>query len=187
VTTVIHVIGLPAPMAEEETEAGEVRDEGPGPIVPELKELAWGAGSFIVFALLMRFLLFPRLKRGMDARYAGIRADLEGADAARLAAREDVARYEAQLAEVRAEAAAVVERARQTLEAERQSRIAALNAELAERRAAAAAEAEAARTAVQGQISAAVADVAGRAGELATGKRPDPSVVQRVVAEVMAR
>jgi hypothetical protein len=58
---------------------------------------------------------------------------------------------------------------------------------LAERRAAAQAESDAARLAVRDQIQAAVADVAGRAGELATGRRPDASMVSRVVDEVMAR
>jgi F-type H+-transporting ATPase subunit b len=182
-TAVNHLQGLATRLAAEGVEAGE----GPGPIVPELKELYWGAGSFIVFALLMRFYLFPRLKQGMDARYAGIRADHEQADAARAAARAEVADYEAQLAAVKAEAAAKVDVARQALEAERQEQVKALNAQLAERRAAAQAETEAAKAAVRDQIHAAVADVAGRAGELATGRRPDATVVARVVNEVMAR
>ena len=46
---------------------------------------------------------------------------------------------------------------------------------------------DAAKLAVRDQIQAAVADVAGRAGELATGRRPDASVVTRVVNEVMAK
>lgn len=183
-TAVNHLQGLATRLA---TEAGVEAGEGPGPIVPELKELYWGAGSFIVFALLMRFYLFPRLKKGMDARYAGIRADHEQADAARAAARAEVADYEAQLAAVKAEAAAKVDVARQALEAERQEQVKALNAQLAERRAAAQAETEAAKAAVRDQIHAAVADVAGRAGELATGRRPDATVVARVVNEVMAR
>jgi F-type H+-transporting ATPase subunit b len=183
-TAVNHLQGLATRLA---TEAGVEAGEGPGPIVPELKELYWGAGSFIVFALLMRFYLFPRLKKGMDARYAGIRADHEQADAARAAARAEVADYEAQLAAVKAEAAAKVDVARQVLEAERQEQVKALNAQLAERRAAAQAETEAAKAAVRDQIHAAVADVAGRAGELATGRRPDATVVARVVNEVMAR
>ena len=55
---------------EAEGEASEYPcQEGPSPIAPEAKELAWGAGSFIVLALFMRFFLFPRLKKGMDARY----------------------------------------------------------------------------------------------------------------------
>ncbi len=183
-TVVNHLQGLAVRLA---TESGVEVDEGPGPIVPELKELYWGAGSFIVFALLMRFYLFPRLKSGMDARYAGIRADHEQADAERASARAEVADYEAQLAAVKAEAAAKVDAARQTLEAERQEKVKALTAQLAERRAVAQAETDAAKAAVRDQIHAAVADVAGRAGELATGRRPDAAVVSKVVNEVMAR
>ena len=43
------------------------------------------------------------------------------------------------------------------------------------------------RSAVRDQIATAVGEVAGRAGELATGRRPGADVVSRVVAEVMAR
>jgi F-type H+-transporting ATPase subunit b len=185
-TTVIHLHGL-MPATAENGEAGVEVKEGPGPIVPEVKELAWGAGSFVVFALLMRFVLFPKLKRSMAARYASIREGHEQADAMRTAARTDVAEYEAQLAAAKAEAAAVIERARQTVEADRQVQVSALNARLAERRAAAQAEADAARAAVSHEIHAAVVDVAARAGELATGRRPDQGVLDRVVDEVMAR
>ena len=164
---------------------GEVVKPGPSPIAPELKEVAWGGGSFVVFAVLMRFWLFPRLKTGMDARYAGIRSDHEGADATRSAAKAEVAGYEAQLAGVKAEAAAHIETARQTLETERTARIAVVNAEISEHRNAAAAENDAARLAVQSQIESAVADVSGRAIELAVGKRPDATLVNRVVADVM--
>jgi F-type H+-transporting ATPase subunit b len=180
-TVVNHLQGFLQAAGEEAVK------EGPGPIVPELKELAWGAGAFIVFALAMRFYLFPRLKKGMDARYASIRSDHESADAERAAARREVADYEAQLTAVKAEGAATVDAARQQLETERQEKLAVLNAKLAEQKAAAQAETDAARLAVRDQIQAAVADVAGRAGELATGRRPDASVVTRVVNEVMAK
>ena len=46
----------------------EVEGTGPNPIAPEGKELLWGAGSFIVFLVIMRLFLFPRLQRGMAAR-----------------------------------------------------------------------------------------------------------------------
>ena len=36
--------------------------------------MLWGFGSFVVFAVLMRYFLFPRLRKGMDARYCAIRA-----------------------------------------------------------------------------------------------------------------
>ena len=184
-TTVIHLPGLSPHTAS--AEAGVEVPAGPGPIVPEIKELAWSAGAFIVFAVLMRYFLFPRLKRGMDARYASIRGQHEQADAARSGARNEVADYERQVAAAKAEAAGRLDAARQTLETERQARIATLNAELAELRAAAQADTDAAKAAARDQIHSAVADVAARAGELATGRRPEATVVTRVVDEVMAR
>ena len=159
----------------------------PGPILPEMKELVWGAGSFIVFALLMRFFLYPKLKKGMDARYHHIREGHESAEQLRGGARGEVADYEAQLAQIRAEAARTVDAARQTVEGERQARLVEVNARLDEQRSAAGRDVDAAREAVKPQIRAAVSDVAGRAGELATGQRPSADVVDRVVGEVMAR
>ncbi len=159
----------------------------PGPILPEMKELVWGAGSFIVFALLMRFFLYPKLKKGMDARYRHIREGHESAEQLRTGARAEVTDYEAQVAAIRAEAATVVDAARQTVEGERQARLAEVSARLDQQRAAALLEANDAREAAKGQIHAAVSDVAGWAGELATGQRPSADVVDRVVGEVMAR
>ena len=184
---VVHLLGSVSRFVTAAAEPAESFSKDPGPIVPELKELAWGAGSFIVFALLMRFVLFPKLKRGMDARYEGIRSDHDTADRERASARAEVTAYEAELAAVKAEGAARVEAARQTLEGERQTAIAELNVRLNEQRSAALAQAEAAKAAARDQIHSAVADVAGRAGELATGRRPDDAVVSRVVSEVMAR
>ena len=159
---------------------------GPSPIIPEMKELAWGAGSFIVFALLMRLFLFPRLKKGMDARYNSIRAGHENADAARASARSEVAQYEAAVVAAKAEAAKVVDAARATLESERQAALQAANARIATKREAAQAEADAARAAARSQIESAVGDVVASAVEIATGKRPDGAVVSRAVADAMS-
>ncbi len=171
----------------KETAAGTECDTGPGPIMPELKELYWGGGAFLVFAILMRVVLYPKLKKGMTARYEGIRSAHESADAERASARAEVADYEQQLAGIKAEAARKLEAARATVESERSTAIAQLNSRLSEQRASATAQAEAARSAAASQIRDAVADVAGRAGELATGKRPSADVVSRVVQEVMSK
>ncbi len=167
------------------TATAETADEGPKPIAPEGKELAWGAGSFVVFALLMRFVLFPKVKRGMQARYGKIRADHEAADATRAAALAEVDEYQAALAAVRAEAAAKVDAARRTLESERTARLAEVNGRIAERRSAAVAEAEAARAAAMDTVEAAVGDVAARTVELAIGRRPAAAAVSDVVSELM--
>lgn len=165
--------------------AEEGADTGPNPIAPESKELYWGAGSFLVLLVLMRLVLFPRVKRGMEERYNGVRGDLEGADAVKASARADVAAYESALAQARAEASARVDAARQTLDAERQAALTATNGRIATMRAEADAELTAARQAVRGQIADAVGAVAARAAEIVTGKAPSPDVVRQSVASAM--
>jgi len=182
--------GATAEHADTAHEGGHCTTEcskDPGPILPEVKELAWGGGSFIVMAVAIRYWLFPKLKRGMDARYQGIRDDHASADAARQSARAEVADYETQLAQIKAEAAGIVEAARNEVEAQRQAKLAEVNARVGEARSAAAAQAEQVRDAAKGQIAAAVGQVASRAGALATGRQPSDEVVNRVVNEVMAR
>ena len=158
---------------------------GPNPIAPEGKELVWGAGSFLVFLILMRLYIFPKLKRGMNARYDGIREDHEYADATRIAARTDVSKYETELVAIRAEAATRIDAARQTLDAERNARIGEVNTRIALQRASADAQASAARLAVRDQIAAAVATVAQRTTQIAVGRSPEASVVASAVAKAM--
>jgi F-type H+-transporting ATPase subunit b len=167
-------------------EGGFKCGEGPSPILPEMKELVWGGGAFLVFAILMRLVLYPRLKRGVDAREATIQQGHDDAASLRSAAQGEVAAYEAGVAAAKAEANAILEEARATLEAERSAALAEANARIAERRAAAATAAEAARTAVRDQIEAAIADVSGAAVEKSTGKRPDAESVRRAVTDAMA-
>ena len=103
-TVTVHTAGtgelvVRLPSSLQAAEAG-TEDKGPSPIAPEVKELAWGAGAFIVLFVLMRLVLFPRVKNGMQARYGKIRDDHESADAMRAAARGEVADYEKALAGV---------------------------------------------------------------------------------------
>jgi F-type H+-transporting ATPase subunit b len=191
--TVTHLAGtravtvhLSQAPASATTEAETTEKAGPSPIAPEPKELVWTAGAFVVFAVLMRYVFYPRLRKGTAARYDSIRERHEGADATRAAAKAEVADYEAELAQVKAQAAQRLDAARRVLEAERSARLKDVNAEIAAERARAAAEAEQARAAVRGDLAVAVTDVARRASELAIGKAPDPDVLQRVVSEVMS-
>jgi F-type H+-transporting ATPase subunit b len=181
-------VALPADFARAAEEEHEVAlpEKDLNPIFPEGKEILWGFGSFVVFAILMRFWLFPKLKKGMDARYATIREGHERAQSDREAAQAEVAAYQQALATVRAEANSRIEAARTTLDAERQDRLAVVNAEIAQRRAAAAAEADAARSAAHEQVQAAVASVVTRAAELAVGKRPSADSVASAVAASMS-
>ncbi len=162
----------------------EVPDKDLNPIFPELKEVVWGFGSFIVFAVLLRYALYPKLRKGMDARYNSIRQGHEDAERVTDDAREAVARYEAQVATIRAEAQQRIEAARATLEAERSEQLAAANTRIAEQRAAAATQAEQVRQSAQGDVETAVRSVAARVGELVTGRAPDPQVVNEAVSAV---
>ena len=113
--------------------AAEAGDMGPNPIAPETKELVVGATSFLVFLAVMRLWLVPKVRAGMQMRADMVRSDVESAEATTAAARAEVARYEAALAEVRAEAAARLDKARAKADAERQAKMSVVNARIASR------------------------------------------------------
>ena len=173
------------------TNAGLLQAELPvvendlNPIFPELKEVVWGFGSFVVLALALRFWLFPLVREGMSARYEGIQSDKESAETLTAAARADVAEYEARLTSVRAEAQQKVDAARDTLERERSERLGEVNARISDKRAAAAAEVESARQAAMGDVESAVIDVVARATEIATGRPADQDTVRAAVRSTM--
>ena len=168
---------------EGEEAAGPENDLNP--IAPELKEVVWGFGAFVVLALVMRLFLYRKVRDGMTSRYGRIEGDRESAVTSTASARADVADYEAQLAAVRADAQTRVEAARTTLETERTEQIAAANARIADKRGAAAAEVDAAKQAARGQVETAVVDVSTRLSELAAGRRPSDDVVRRAVGDAM--
>ncbi len=171
--------------AETGSEEGAPVSAGPNPIAPEIKELAWGAGSFIVFLFFMRLFLVPKVRKGMASRYESIQADHEYASATRDGAKQDVARYESAVAEIRSEASRRLEAARQTLDKERQEKVTQVNAQIAQRRSAAEAEVAAARAAAQSQIVTAVGAVTTRATQIAVGVSPDAAIVSRSVQQAM--
>ena len=168
-----------------ETGTVEVVDAGPNPIAPEGKELMWTFGPFLIFLILMRYFLFPRLRKGMDSRYESIRSNHDGADAAKADARAEVAKYDSALVGVRAEASQRIDAARQTLDQERQRAIAEVNARIAAKKAEAEAAANAERAAAQAQVSAAVTSVTSTLASLALGKTADAGVVSQAVSEAM--
>ena len=169
--------------AEGETTA-EVKSP-PNPISIAPNELAWTAGSFFVLLIVMRYYLFPKLKKATNARYDSIRADLEGADEVKQSARTAVSEYEAARAAIQSEAAARIDAARQTLDNERTAQLAQVNERIASASAASEAATAEAKAAAQGQIASAVATVVTRAAELATGQKPDASTVDATVKSVM--
>jgi F-type H+-transporting ATPase subunit b len=163
----------------------EVPDNDLNPIALEMKELAWGFGAFAVFAIVLRYAIWPTLRSSIDARNQRIINDHAQAEAVTAGARGDVAEYEAQRAAARVDAQQSVDAARATLEAERTERLAVVNAAIAERRAAALAKVEAAKLEARAEVESAVAAVATTAGQLATGRTPDESLVRRAVESTL--
>lgn len=183
-TIEVTLLGADFVTAEEGEEAAGPESDL-NPIAPELKEVVWGFGAFVVLALAMRLFLYRKVRDGMTARYDRVEGDLESAVASTNSARADVAAYEAQVAAVRADAQTRVEAARATLETERTEQIAAANARIADKRGVAAAEVEAAKLAARGQVESAVVDVSARLSELAAGRSPNDDVVRRAVGDAM--
>jgi F-type H+-transporting ATPase subunit b len=170
---------------QETTTTTASTEEAPNPILPVGSEMAWGIGSFLLLVLLMRVWLFPKLKKGMDARYAKTRADLDDAERIREEGADDVARYEAAIAEANAEAARVLEQARQHVDGDRTTKVAAANARIAERRGAAAAEVEAARRAALARTQPIVLEISASAAERILGVPVDRESARPVVAEIV--
>lgn len=191
---VAHINGTAVPLghlgrsvfaAEEAGAETGQEPKGPSPIAPEGKELVWGAGAFLVFFALMQLVLVPRVKKGMKTRYDGVRSKLDAAAKATADARADVEAYERALAAARAEGAERVEAARRTVDSERSQRLTEVNARIADMRATADREAAAARQAASSSIADAVGQVATKAAELATGRRPSADEVRTAVNAVL--
>lgn len=167
------------------TESSTSTKEPPNPILPVPKEMAWGIGSFAVLFVLMRLWLFPKLKKGMVARNAKVKADHDDSERIRREAADDVAQYDAAVAAARAEAARLIDVARQEVEADRTVKVAAANARVAELRAAATAELDHARLAALGQVEEIVLEVASTAAERILHRPVDRDAARPTVAEVV--
>jgi F-type H+-transporting ATPase subunit b len=170
---------------QETTTTTASTEEAPNPILPVGNEVWWGLGCFLALVLLMRVWLFPKLKNGMVARNAKIQGDLDEAERVREEAADDVAAYEAALAEARGEAARILEVARHEVDADRTAKVSAANARIAEQRATATAELEAARAAALGQVEDIVVEVGSVAAERLLGKPIDRGVARPIVSEVV--
>lgn len=160
-------------------------EEDLNPIALELKELVWGFGAFAVFALVLRYVIWPKLNGSIEGRSERIAANHAEAAAITAAAQGDVADYEAAKAAARAEGQTIIDEARARLEAERTERLAEVNRGIAERRAAAVAEVEAAQEAARAEVEAAVASVTATVTRLALGREANPDVLREVVSSTV--
>src|SRR6478736_2787542 len=91
----------------------------PNPVIPTTPELVWGAIAFFGLLIIMNWVLLPPLRKAMAKRDEQIRGDQEAAERAAVEGEQVRRDYDATLAEARAEAARIVDDARQAAEAQR--------------------------------------------------------------------
>lgn len=134
-------------------------EEGPNnPILPVWNEVIWGSIAFFLLVIVMSKLAYPAVRKAMDDRTARIQGDLDSAEQAKSDAAAMKADYESKLAEAKAEAARIIDGAREEAETVRAERIAAIDDEIAAKRAQADADIEAAKeramSEMRGQVTA---------------------------------
>jgi len=134
--------------------------EAPNPILPVTNEIIWGGLSFLVlFGALAKF-GYPAIKKSMEERTEKIRSDLDAAESAKAEQAAVLDRYNAQLQDAKAEAARIIEEARQSADGVRKDLIARAEAEATELRQRNAEQLTAERERLMGEVQGQVATLA---------------------------
>lgn len=141
-------------------EGGEEAKEVVNPVIPDLPEVIWGGIAFFALLILMNWVLLPPLKQAMRKREEQLRGDEEAAERAAVEAEQVRRDYDATLAEARAEAARIVDEARQAAEAQRAEIIRAAEDEVAAQRQEALASLDAERSSALDSLRTQVAAIA---------------------------
>jgi F-type H+-transporting ATPase subunit b len=129
------------------------------PIVPETKEIIWGAIAFVLVFAILAWKAWPAIKKALADREAKIKGDLEAAESAKAQAETSLAEYQQQLAEARNEAGKIIEEARLSADQVRKDLIARAEADAAELR-------QRAQEDIRLATERAMADLQGRVAEL---------------------
>ena len=161
--------------------------EAPNVLLPELNEIIWGAIGFLTVLFFMLKFGFPAAKRSMTERTARIQADLDAAEQAKADAEAVRADYESKVADAKAEAARIIEEARQSADQLRTDQQARLNEELAAARASAQADIDAAKAQAMNELRGEVATIAIGAAESVVGANLDRAAQTRLVEDYINR
>lgn len=156
-------------------------EEAVNPILPVANEAFYAVVFFALLYLLVRYVLLPPVERTMDDRAQRIRTEREAAEAARSGAGTVVSDFDVQLAQARAEAAAIIDAARAEAEQERQAILAAAEADVSAQRQAAQAEIEAAKAQAMAQLKPQVVALAVSAASRVIDRPLDPANQRPVV------
>jgi F-type H+-transporting ATPase subunit b len=173
-------------IASEVSEAAPEKDLA-NPILPVSHELFWGAVTFAVLWLLMKFVLLPPVVKAMEQRDEKVRSDLAAAEEARAAAAVRLAEYEASLASAKAEAVRIIEDARAQAEAQRRAVMAEAEADAAAMRAQAAQEVAAAKEAARAQLRESLVDIVVAAAGAVMDKPLDRDAQLQIIEDYVNR
>jgi len=161
--------------------------EAPNVLLPETNEIIWGGIGFLIVLFFMLKFGFPAAKRSMTERTARIQADLDAAEQAKADAQSVRADYESKVADAKAEAARIIEEARQGADQLRADQQARLNEELAAARAQAQADIDAAKAQAMNELRGEVANIAIGAAESVVGANLDRDAQTRLVEDYINR
>jgi F-type H+-transporting ATPase subunit b len=161
------------------------------PLIPAPADLIWGAVCFVIILALFWWKVLPAMKRLLDERAAKIEGGIERAEQAQREAAAALDKYNAQLAEARAEAARIREQAREDgkrilVEMREQAQAEAARI-AAHAQAQIEAERQAAVTSLRAEVGSLAIDLAsGVVGESLTDDRRAQALVDRFLAELEA-
>lgn len=92
--------------------AAAAEEEVPNPLLPAVYDIIWSAVCFAIILFFFVWKFLPAIKQTLDARAEAIEGGIKKAEIAQAEAAAALAEYKDQLAEGRAEAAAIREQAR---------------------------------------------------------------------------
>jgi F-type H+-transporting ATPase subunit b len=92
--------------------ASETAEANPNPLLPAIYDLTWSLIPFAIVLFLFWKVVLPNMQKTLDARAEKIEGGIAQAESAQKEAAEALEKYNALLAEARAEAADVKEKAR---------------------------------------------------------------------------
>ncbi len=156
------------------------------PILPVFPEIFWGAVTFGLLYVLMRYVLLPPVLRTMEDRDQALRDDWDAAKGAQAKAAGADAELAQALAPAKGQAAALIETARTEAEAERAQIIGVAQNEIDAMRQLADAEIDAARIEAMSGVGTQVADLTAQAASRLMNRPVDAAAAQGVVNRIMS-
>ncbi len=163
--------------------------EDANPLLPSIPDLVWGTLAFAIILVFFIWKVVPRLNTALDARREAIEGGLKKAEEAQAGAQEALEKYNAQLAEARAESGRIRDQAREDAKQIRAELIEQANADAARVVANAHAQIEAERAAALASLRSEVGSLAldlasGVVGESFADDKRASAYVDRFLADM---